>query len=85
MAQGRYDRPGDSLQAESQSKDREHSLVSVYIPTIPNPTSGNMAFVNEDDVMETDISVDDCHEARFLRGIRTAGQSCYCPRTQNGH
>ena len=41
-----------------QSKDREHSLVTVYIPTIPNPTSGNMAFVNEDDVMETDISVD---------------------------
>lgn len=52
-----------------QSKDREHSLVSVYIPTIPNPTSGNMAFVNEDDVMETDISVDDAMKLVFSGGF----------------
>ena len=52
-----------------QSKDREHSLVTVYIPTIPNPTSGNMAFVNEDDVMETDISVDDAMKLVFSGGF----------------
>ena len=52
-----------------QSKDREHSLVTVYIPTIPNPTSGNMAFVNEDDVMETDISVDSAMKLVFSGGF----------------
>ncbi len=52
-----------------QSKDREHSLVTVYIPTIPNPTSGNMAFVNEDDVMETDISVDAAMKLVFSGGF----------------
>ncbi len=52
-----------------QSKDREHSLVSVYIPTVPNPTSGNMAFVHEDDVMETDISVDAAMKLVFSGGF----------------
>ncbi len=52
-----------------QSKDCEHSLVTVYIPTIPNPTSGNMAFVNEDDVMETDISVDAAMKLVFSGGF----------------
>ena len=51
------------------SADREISLVSVYIPTVPNPTSGNMAFVVEDDVMETDMSVDDAMKLVFSGGI----------------
>ena len=52
-----------------QSKDRDHSLVSVYIPTVPNPTSGNMAFVNEDDVLETDITVDAAMRLVFSGGF----------------
>lgn len=45
------------------------SLVIVYIPTIPNPTSGNMALVVEDDVMETDLSVEDAMKLIFSGGI----------------
>ena len=51
------------------SEDGTQSMVSVYIPTVPNPTSGNMAFVIEDEVMETDISVDDAMKLIFSGGI----------------
>ena len=51
------------------SKDKDHSLVTVYIPTVPNPTSGNMAFVHEDDVMETDLSVDAAMKLVFSGGF----------------
>ena len=49
--------------------DRTQSLAVVYIPTVPNPTSGNMAFIHEDDVMETDISVDAAMRLVFSGGI----------------
>ena len=51
------------------SKDKDESLAVVYIPTVPNPTSGNMAFVHEDDVMETNINVDDAMRLVFSGGI----------------
>ena len=51
------------------AKDNKRSLVSVYIPTVPNPTSGNMAFVHEDDVMETNISVDAAMKLVFSGGF----------------
>ena len=53
--------------AYSQSSD--HSLAIVYIPTVPNPTSGNMAFVNEDDLLETDITVENAVKLIFSGGI----------------
>ena len=51
------------------SADGERTMVAVYIPTVPNPTSGNMAFIIEDDVMETNISVDDAMKLVFSGGI----------------
>ena len=51
------------------SQSGGHSLAIVYIPTVPNPTSGNMAFVNEDDLFETDISVEDAMKLIFSGGI----------------
>ena len=51
------------------SNESHESLVLVYIPTIPNPTSGNMALVPEDDVMETDLSVEDAMKLVFSGGI----------------
>ncbi len=47
----------------------EEDLVSVYIPTVPNPTSGNMAFVLEDDIVETDVTVEDAMKLIFSGGI----------------
>ena len=45
------------------------SLAIVYIPTVPNPTSGNMALVAEDDLYETDLSVEDAMKLVFSGGI----------------
>ena len=45
------------------------SMVLVYIPTAPNPTSGNLALVLEDDVIETDLSVEDAMKLVFSGGI----------------
>ena len=45
------------------------SMVVVYVPTVPNPTSGNMALVMEDDVIETDLSVEDAMKLVFSGGL----------------
>ncbi|MCE2456709.1 MAG: DUF502 domain-containing protein [Dehalococcoidia bacterium] len=49
--------------------DSELSLAIVYIPTVPNPTSGNMAVVSEDELFETDITVEDAMKLVFSGGI----------------
>ena len=45
------------------------SMAIVYIPTVPNPTSGNMAFVMEDDLFETTVTVEDAMKMVFSGGI----------------
>lgn len=47
----------------------QDSMAIVYIPTIPNPTSGNMALVMEDDLLETDLSVEEAMKLVFSGGI----------------
>ena len=44
-------------------------LVIVYIPTVPNPTSGNLAFVHEEEVYATDISVEEAMKIVFSGGV----------------
>ena len=48
---------------------QEETLIVVYIPTVPNPTSGNLAFVSEREVIETDMSVEDAMKVVFSGGI----------------
>ena len=45
------------------------ALAVVYVPTVPNPTSGNMALVLEDNIIETDMSVEDAMKLVFSGGI----------------
>ena len=47
----------------------ERMLLVVYVPTVPNPTSGNLAFVSEQDIVETDMSVEDAMKLVFSGGI----------------
>lgn len=49
--------------------DSEVSLAIVYIPTVPNPTSGNMAVVSEDELFETDLTVENAMKLVFSGGI----------------
>jgi uncharacterized membrane protein len=49
--------------------DSGEKLLSVFIPTSPNPTSGYLEIVKESDVIRTDISVDDA-----LKVVLSAGK-----------
>ena len=53
----------------SHSPTGDGSLVGVYIPTVPNPTSGNLAFVTEEELVETDITVEEAMKVVFSGGI----------------
>ncbi len=44
-------------------------LVVVYIPTVPNPTSGNLAFVREEEVYATDMSMEEAMKIVFSGGV----------------
>ena len=57
--------------ARVEKATTEESLAIVYIPTAPNPTSGNMALVAEDDLFETDMTVEDAMKLVFSGGIAT--------------
>ena len=49
--------------------DDEHpTWVIVYVPTVPNPTSGNLAFVVEEEIIDTDISVEEAMKTVFSGG-----------------
>ena len=51
------------------SERTKQALAVVYVPTVPNPTSGNMALVLEDHIIETDMSVEDAMKLVFSGGI----------------
>lgn len=44
-------------------------LVVVYIPTVPNPTSGNLAFVREEEVYATDLTMEEAMKIVFSGGV----------------
>lgn len=51
-------------------KDEEgRPLVAVYIPTVPNPTSGNLAIVRQDQIIETDMSVEEAMKIVLSGGL----------------
>jgi len=56
------------LTSESCDKAGE-KLLSVFIPTTPNPTSGYLEIVREDDIIRTNISIDDA-----LKIVLSAGK-----------
>jgi uncharacterized membrane protein len=45
-------------------------LLSVFIPTSPNPTSGFLEMVKENDIIRTSISIDDA-----LKMVVSAGKA----------
>lgn len=48
-------------------------MVVIYIPTVPNPTSGMLAIVSEKEVTETDITVEEAMKVVFSGGIVLPG------------
>jgi uncharacterized membrane protein len=75
-----YPRPGlyslcfqtsDNLQ-EVQAKTGE-TVVCVFLPTTPNPTSGFMLFVPRDEVVELDMPVEDALKMIISLGVVVPG------------
>ena len=68
-----YPRPGvmamGFVTGHSTSPGGEGHLLVVYIPTVPNPTSGMLAFVPEDDIIESEITVEQAMKMVFSGGI----------------
>jgi len=52
----------------SPAKDGTNVLV-VYVPTVPNPTSGNLAFVSEDKIIESELTVEEAMKIVFSGGM----------------
>jgi uncharacterized membrane protein len=51
--------------------DSGHPLLAVYIPTTPNPTSGYLALVPEEQVTPTDLTVEEAMRVIVSGGILT--------------
>ncbi len=49
----------------------DQNLVSIFIPTTPNPTSGYYIMVPKEDVIELDISVEDAFRLIVSAGLST--------------
>ena len=54
---------------EIKKKINKGSLVTVFLPTTPNPTSGFMLFVPRDDIIILDMSVEDAAKLIISAGL----------------
>ena len=54
-----------------QKHFKRSKMVSIYVPTTPNPTSGFLIFVNKKDIIPLDLRVDDAWKIIISTGIVT--------------
>ena len=51
--------------------DASKTFLTIYIPTIPNPTSGFLAIIEKDQVIETDLTFEDAMKIVVSAGVLT--------------
>ena len=68
-------RPGQQVQQHFGSEP----MVSVYVPTTPNPTSGFFLMMRQSDVIELDMSVDDALKYIISMGVVVPGGPAAMP------
>ena len=61
------------------AKHLEQAMVSVYVPTTPNPTSGFFLMMPKADVIELDMSVDDALKYIISMGVVVPGSAAPTP------
>jgi len=49
--------------------NNEKKFITVFIPTTPNPTTGFLIFVTENDVMDSNLSVEEAFKTLFSGGV----------------
>lgn len=62
----------------------DHKLVSLFVPTTPNPTSGIYIMVPEEDLQELDISVEDAFRLIVSAGISQSDSDVSGQDKKNG-
>lgn len=62
--------PSDTIKNELGISD----LLTVYVPTAPNPTSGYVIFASEKDVVKSSISVDEAFKFHLSLGVMSPGE-----------
>ncbi|MEM6577209.1 MAG: DUF502 domain-containing protein [Pseudomonadota bacterium] len=66
---------GEVLDKATQSGDLNGEMMSVFVPTTPNPTSGFLLFFPREDVIELDMSIEDAAKLVISAGLVYPGQN----------
>ncbi|OHB42401.1 MAG: hypothetical protein A2099_02085 [Planctomycetes bacterium GWF2_39_10] len=53
----------------STKHNNEKEFINVFIPTIPNPTTGFLIFVSEDSITDTNLTVEEAFKLLFSGGV----------------
>ncbi len=60
-----------SIEAGKHHNQTDNNLVSLFVPTTPNPTSGFYIMLPEEDIIELSISVEDAFRIIMSAGLAT--------------
>ncbi|MEM6374948.1 MAG: DUF502 domain-containing protein [Pseudomonadota bacterium] len=66
---------GEVLDKAQASGDMTGDMVSVFVPTTPNPTSGFLLFFPSEDVVELDMTIEDAAKLVISAGLVYPGQN----------
>lgn len=55
----------------STQHNTEKKLLTIFIPTTPNPTTGFLIFTTEDDVIDSNLTVEEAFKTLFSGGVLT--------------
>ena len=64
--------------------DPQTEMLSVFIPTTPNPTSGFLIMVPKKDAVELSMSIDEALKCIISLGVMQPDTSHFAPNTEKG-
>lgn len=62
----------------------DRSLVTVFVPTTPNPTSGYLMMYDEEEVIYLDMKIEDAFKYIVSCGVISPGDIDIAPNDENG-
>ncbi|MBM2835423.1 MAG: hypothetical protein HW406_2584 [Candidatus Brocadiaceae bacterium] len=65
--------------------NNDKKMITVFIPTTPNPTTGFIVFVPEDSVTDTNLTVEEAFKTLFSGGVLTPNNIVASFKTANTH
>ncbi|MEP9410178.1 MAG: DUF502 domain-containing protein [Candidatus Brocadia sp.] len=65
--------------------NNEKKLLTIFIPTTPNPTTGFLIFTTEEDVIDSNLSVEEAFKILFSGGVLTPKDITTAVKTSSGN